>query len=230
MLNNNKVAEIKIIISGLIQDIDQLESSTPLSPLKWEEIFISIETIRAKLNTIKSNQDRPASVDSLLLARDEEIKKLNNSLAELKRAFADVQLNVSKSFIPSMSQSPKKAILNEEPQEMFDDDEGEEIELFNDKVPILDAARNSLHSWKTDLPGTKVSDIRSAITLNDKLFFIKELFNNDEEQYRLSIERLNEMVTLEEAVDYIRGAFPEWEEESNGVYRFFMIMRRRYDV
>lgn len=230
MLNNNKVDEIKIILSGLLQDIDSLESSNSLSPVKWENVFISLDTIRAKLNTIKAEQDKPASFDSLLITRDEEIKKLNVALAELKRAFADVQLNVSKSFIPSISQSHKKSVLAEEPAKLFEEDGGEEIELFNDKVPILDAARSSLHSWKTDLPGTKVSDIRSAITLNDKLFFIKELFNDDEEQYRLSIERLNEMHTLEEAIDYIRGAFPEWEEDSNGVYRFLMIMRRRYDV
>jgi len=230
MLNNNKVAEIRIIISGLMQDLDTLENSRVISPLKWEEIFISLDTIRAKFNTIKAEQDKPLPVDNLLNARDEEIKKLSLAFAELKRAFADVQLNVSKSFIPNIPQSPKKAVLAEEPQKLFSDDEGEEIELFDDKLPILDAARGSLHSWKTDMPGPKVSDIRSAITLNDKLFFIKELFNDDEEQYRLSIERLNEMYTLDEAVDYIRGAFPEWEEDSNGVYRFLMIMRRRYDV
>ncbi|MBP1671904.1 MAG: hypothetical protein H6Q22_1476 [Bacteroidetes bacterium] len=110
MLNNNKVAEIRIIISGLIQDLDTLESSRVISPLKWEEIFISLDTIRAKFNTIKAEQDKPLPVDNLLNARDEEIKKLSLAFAELKRAFADVQLNVSKSFIPNIPQSPKKAV------------------------------------------------------------------------------------------------------------------------
>ena len=230
MLNNNKVAEIKIIISGLLQNVDSLENSKVISPLKWEEIFISLDTVRAKLNSLKAEQDKPIPIDDLLSIRDEEIKKLNLAFAELKRAFADVQLNVSKSFIPNITQSPKKAVLAEEPRHPFSNEDVEEIELFDDKLPILDSARTSLHSWKTDMPGPKVADIRSAITLNDKLFFIKELFNNDEEQYRLSIERLNEMGTLDEAVDYIRCAFSEWDEESNGVYRFLMVLRRRYDA
>ena len=123
MLNNNKVAEIKIIISGLLQNVDSLEASEVISPLKWEEIFISLDTIRTKLNTFKSEQDKPVPIDNLLSIRDEEIKKLNLAFAELKRAFADVQLNVSKSFIPNITQSPKKAVLAEEPRHPFSNED-----------------------------------------------------------------------------------------------------------
>lgn len=256
MLNIDKVAEIKLIISGLLQDLNAVERDKQLSPLKWEELFIASDMIREKLVTLKELSVK----ESLVVTPEaEEVKKLVQAFAELKRAFADVQLNISKSIIPApassaaarvisvqpqpadagepdpevinpVSQKQEKLVISEKPRGLFADDDDEELELFDDSVPILDAARSARHSWRTDLPGSRVADIKQAITLNDKLFYIKELFNDDEEQYRLSIERINEMNNLDEAVDYVKGAFPEWDEDSNSVYRFLMILRRRFDA
>jgi len=80
-----------------------------------------------------------------------------------------------------------------------------------------------------DNPGPRVNNLHMAITLNDKLFFVKELFMDDEDQFRLSIQRLNEMSSMDEALEYTRSAFTEWDEQSSAVYRFYMILRRRYD-
>lgn len=259
MLNIDKVAEIKLIISGLLQDLNAVEREEQISPLKWEEIFIASDMIREKLVTLR---ELSAKENPVVTPEAEEVKKLVQAFAELKRAFADVQLNISKSIIPApassaasrtvsmpsaqeaaiqdkkeepvavkpVTQRQEKLVISEKPRGLFADDDEEELELFDDTLPILDAARNARHSWRTDLPGSKVTDIKHAITLNDKLFYIKELFNDDEEQYRLSIERINEMNNLDEAVDYVRGAFPEWDEDSNSVYRFLMILRRRFDA
>jgi hypothetical protein len=151
------------------------------------------------------------------------LTKLNQTITELKRSFSDVQLNVSKSFMPHLN--------IEEPPRLQVEQEEEEMELFYDgRTSILDAARSANIPWKADLPGAKVDDINEAITLNDKLFFIKGLFNEDEQQYRLSIQKLNEMSSMDEALEYTRVAFPDWDEESAIIYRFYMILRRKLDA
>jgi hypothetical protein len=38
------------------------------------------------------------------------------------------------------------------------------------------------------------------------------------------------METLAQALEYTRNAFPSWDEESSAVYRFYMLLRRRYNV
>jgi hypothetical protein len=81
----------------------------------------------------------------------------------------------------------------------------------------------------TDIPGPKISDITDGITLNDKLLYIKELFNGDEQQYRLSLQKINEMTSLEEVMDYTKNAFPDWDENSSSVYRFYMNIRRKFN-
>ncbi|MFA5849672.1 MAG: hypothetical protein WC833_07300 [Bacteroidales bacterium] len=215
MLNSNKVSEIKIIVSGFLRDLDALNNSDSISPVRWEELNIATDLIKQKLNTLMIEKER--------YSKDEEIRKLNQTIAELKRSFSDVQLNVSKSFLPHLpaDEKSKLRIAVEE----------EELELFYDgRTSILDAAESAVIAWKTDLPGPAIENLNHAITLNDKLFFIKGLFNDDEEQFRLSIQKLNEMNTMEEALEYTRAAFPDWDETSNIIYRFYMILRRKLDV
>lgn len=232
MLISNKVSEIKIIVSGFLQDLDSINSSEQISPLKWEELNIAADLIKQKLNTLMIEQERYAlskyykkeEAERLIVSKDEEIRKLNQTIAELKRSFADVQLNVSKSFLPHMQ-------TEEKPELKIAAEDEEEMELFYDgRTSILDAAESANIAWRTDLPGDKVDDLNFAITLNDKLFFVKGLFNDDEEQYRLSIQKINEMASMDEALEYTRAAFPEWEEESNIIYRFYMILRRKFDA
>ncbi|MDD2490746.1 MAG: hypothetical protein PHV12_00935 [Bacteroidales bacterium] len=223
MHNIEKVSEIKSTISALLKNLEIVERGNSLPESKWEEMMIQSDIVREKLVTMRAQEVRDMIEK---LSANEEVKRVVQSFTELRRAFSDLQLNVSKSVIPMSSTQPKPSLF---------EDEGEEIELFADEdrgadSNILDTARHSRHSWRTDLPGSRVDDIKHAITLNDKLYYIKELFNDDEEQYRLSIDRLNEMRNLDEAVDYIRGAFPEWDEDSSEVYRFLMILRRRFDV
>lgn len=105
-----------------------------------------------------------------------------------------------------------------------------ELDFLLDKRSLMDikVSKSGEPEWLSDIPGSAVEDIHMAINLNDKLCFIRELFNGDSDQYRLSIQRVNEMGTFAEALDYTRNAFPHWDEDSNAVYRFYMAVRRRY--
>ncbi len=105
-----------------------------------------------------------------------------------------------------------------------------EFEFIEERRSIIDIVKGSTPEWMRDNPGPKVSDLHMAVTLNDKIYFIKELFASDEEQFKLSIQKLNDMESLTQALDYTRSAFPGWNEESPAVYRFYMLLRIRYNV
>ncbi|MDP3451746.1 MAG: hypothetical protein Q8R90_02215 [Bacteroidales bacterium] len=105
-----------------------------------------------------------------------------------------------------------------------------EFEFIEERRPLFEIVKGSQPEWMKDIPGPRVSDLHMAVTLNDKIYFIKELFASDEEQFKLSIQKLNEMETLAQALEYTRNAFPSWDEESSAVYRFYMLLRRRYNV
>ena len=93
-------------------------------------------------------------------------------------------------------------------------------------VAVIDAM-TARQAWRTDMPGTPVRDIRSAISLNDRILFINWLFGEDPMAFQETLTALNAMTSFDEAVNFVVASHPEWDLESDTVYRFMMALRRR---
>ena len=94
------------------------------------------------------------------------------------------------------------------------------------KQTVIDAM-TAKQAWRNDMPGTPVKDIRSAISLNDRIFFINYLFNEDPMAFQDALTRINQMTTLDEVVQLAVTEHPDWDLDSDVVYRFMMAVRRR---
>lgn len=81
--------------------------------------------------------------------------------------------------------------------------------------------------WMHDLPGGPVSNIISAISLNDRVLLITQLFREDPMLFNSSISAFNSMESLDQALEYINTNFPEWDLDSQAVYRLIMALRRK---
>ena len=101
-------------------------------------------------------------------------------------------------------------------------------DLFAERNTIADVAQSKTRPWMVDIPGPKVEMIQSALTFNDRLTFIRELFEGDSEQFNITLDRINETSTFDEVVSDMRDAYPEWDENSPVVYRFYMEVRRKF--
>lgn len=82
-------------------------------------------------------------------------------------------------------------------------------------------------AWRKDMPGPEVKDVRSAISLNDRVMFISTLFRDDSMLFQDVINKINALTTLEKAVQYLKENFPEWDMDSELVYRFMISVRRK---
>lgn len=116
---------------------------------------------------------------------------------------------------------PASAPMNHAPSEIIQTP-------VKDQVPmaVIDAMAEK-QAWRTDMPGTPVRDIRSAISLNDRILFINYLFSEDPIAFQETLTALNSMPSFDEAVNYVVVKHPEWDLESDTVYRFMMALRRR---
>lgn len=128
-----------------------------------------------------------------------------------------------------------------EPEKVEEDDDDDLPGVFDQPVPVYEAAQTSskvkptvaevmvaeMQAWRTDMPGTPVKDVRSAISLNDRIIFINYLFNEDPLGFQNAITQINTMATLDQVVEYVREQFPSWDMGSELVYRFMMAVRRR---
>lgn len=136
---------------------------------------------------------------------------------------------------PSVEEVPADDPVVEDP----DDD----LPIFAEPEPVMEAApavaekpkakqavidaMTDRQAWRTDMPGTQVKDIRSAISLNDRILFINYLFNEDPMAFQDALTRINQMGSLDEVVGYVVESFPDWNLESDVVYRFMMAVRRK---
>ena len=93
--------------------------------------------------------------------------------------------------------------------------------------PTLNDSLAADQAWRRDMPGTSVRDIRSAISLNDRVIFINQLFEEDAQAFVNALSDINQMTTLDEVVEYLAARYPQWDMNSDLVYRFMMAVRRK---
>ena len=72
-------------------------------------------------------------------------------------------------------------------------------------------------AWYVDMPGPEVKDVRSAISLNDRVMFIANLFREDSMLFQDVVNHINGMSDLHKAVAYLQSTFPEWDMGSDAV-------------
>ncbi len=72
-----------------------------------------------------------------------------------------------------------------------------------------------------------VDDIRKAISLGDRFLFQRELFGGDGEKMNKTIDVLNNLHSLDEAMEFIAKKF-NWDTESQAYELFANILKRRY--
>ncbi len=136
--------------------------------------------------------------------------------------------------VPVVELEPVSAAVPETVPEEDDD-----MPLFAEPQPLFEAALNSpkakkavidvmtdKQAWRTDLAGSPVRDLLSAISLNDRVHFIKTLFRDDAVLFQQTRAKINAMSSLDEVVDYITANF-DWDMSSQVVYRFMMAVRRK---
>lgn len=118
-------------------------------------------------------------------------------------------------------------------------DEAEEVDFTDVEIGVSEPAEVEVEApepvqddtiglpWRKDHPGMEVKNIRSGISLNDRALFITTLFKEDFQLYDQTIQDLNQMNSLQEAIDYMRSRFPLWNLRSDVVYHFMMCVRKK---
>ena len=126
-----------------------------------------------------------------------------------------------------------------QPVEESEEDDDDDLPLFAEPKPIFEVAIESpkvkkavidvmteKEAWRTDMVGSPVRDLLSAISLNDRVQFINVLFQGDPVIFQQVRAKINAMTSLDEVVEYVTANF-NWDMSSTVVYRFMMAVRRK---
>lgn len=152
-----------------------------------------------------------------------------------------------KEIIPEVIDEPelivetpiKKEIIEEETVQVIEEKEsiepnhiGDSHEIvadrfhsnnFNDNI----AKKNIKKDVSSKMQSKPINDINSAIGINDKFVFIRELFSGDKYQYMETIQVLNNFDTFENALEFLNENF-DWDNDNPNFERLIELVRRKY--
>lgn len=99
---------------------------------------------------------------------------------------------------------------------------------FENKKSLNDILSNIKNDedFATQLQNRPIKDLRDAISLNDKIWFTRELFDGNNDNYLTSIEVINNARSIEEAIK-IADTFG-WVQEESSTKRFLELIYRRF--
>ena len=186
-----------------------------------------------------------AEISDLAASLRRQLEELEEKIAHLKSVYhesadyqydeVDIPIDID---IDEMSAEEPAAISDEtepetEPETVAETETeavAEVVESVADEPPVRQAVIDVLEdkrAWKTDMPGAPVRDIRSAISLNDRVLFINRLFNEDPMSFQDMLSKINNMTSIEEVIEAVVAEHPDWDLGSEIVYRFMMAVRRK---
>ena len=93
--------------------------------------------------------------------------------------------------------------------------------------PVAEQPASRPAPTQTSLFGSTVEDIRQAISLGDRFLFQRELFGGNGELMQNTLNELNELGSLNEAMEYVAENF-DWDKESTAVQLFENALKRRF--
>ncbi len=109
------------------------------------------------------------------------------------------------------------------------EDVPEELLTINQKISAQ--LKNTPNRASEHLNAQPVADLKQAITLNDKLLYIKDLFNGYNLAYSEAIDILNRFTTFDEADKFLKGSYViknSWESKQATADKFYALLKRRY--
>lgn len=207
-----------------------------------EEILAEIRSEIALLKErIASLEDKVSTLEvpgEKTVSENEPVMEI--SLDELLDIVEEPQENEPTPEVVEEPQEEPAAIEEPQPVEEAQEDPEPLTDLFGEaidnsinarhsqrqKKAIVDALEHD-EAWRRDMPGAPVKNVLSAISLNDRLLFIRSLFADDAAAFSATAQMINSAVSFEAVVDRLKAEHPKWDFNGEAVYRLMMAARRR---
>ena len=219
-----------IVIEPTDFSIDDITSVEGLASLPELQTVVEIEPVTAEHEMAVSEPEDIVPEQEAVVSDPEPVAEQETVVFDpVAEPEALVSAPESVVFEPAVSE-PETVVSEPEPVSEPVAKVAVEQPVLADKVvsrqAVIDAMA-SKQAWRTDMPGSPVRDLRAAIALVDRALFINTLFGEDAASFINAVNAVNQMTSLDEAVEYITENYPGWDMESDIVYRFMMAVRRK---
>ena len=187
----------------------------------WEE------SVEARYNELES------TLDATL------VKKYNTSIKDVEPVVQDVIMSPEPDTVLETNTEKESSTATEHKPEPVAQQKQETIQLdpIGEQGQASHISVQRLIEEKIDaahlnnLRQKPVEDLKRAIGLNEKFLYIRELFNNDHQDFAAVIDGLNDQTNMEGAENYLQNSVRSamhWDSDNEHVLSFLSIVYRRF--
>ena len=172
----------------------------------------------ATVNDVPSTPDEQRFVEEETTLTSDAVKE-NSENAEYKNedSSSDVMHVVKEVIISEKSVAlPVQQTVSDNPAPTIND-------LLSQNAPQ--------QTLSSQFNSRQVKDLKSMISLNDKLLFIRDLFNSYSLAYSEAIELLNRFESMEAAENFLKQNYAlknNWEDKQDAADKFYELLSRRF--
>lgn len=221
-------------LSALEARVAQLEEANEAMRHEGDEAKALIASLQAEVaalaaaGVVAAPSEEPEVEIELIIEEDTETAngevKTENELVEELQEQETIEEPVEES-----TEIPQEVPAEEMPLEILEEPKVEEYMAKPVAEPVTSepAPAPRPTPTQTSLFGAAVEDIRQAISLGDRFLFQRELFAGNGELMQKTLDEINSLNSLSEAMDYVLDNF-EWDKESTAVQLFENVLKRRF--
>jgi len=198
--------------------VPTIDLSTDVPADSYSFIREEPETIRHEL-ILDEAMDMDEDEDEKAEAENEPVKETRKRKSNTEAAVAEINEE------PAIEKQDDK----KKNPEALSTPADEEVQTINQKMSSQLADKGIARTEQLSIK--PISDIKLAVTLNDKLLYVKDLFNGYNLAYSEAIEILNRFNTFEEAQRFLKTNYVtknNWENKPATTEKFYALLKRRY--
>ncbi len=221
-------ADLKEEAAAVAEDIQEASAAEPevqdIPEVTEAEGFPAMEDIPEEPEATAEVEDIPAETDSepVEVAPVREMAEPTEGTAQAEKTAPAAE--TEEDDLPFFDEVPARPVKKKTSSES-----GRKaiVDSITADAAVMDVMAEK-QAWRTDRAGSPVKNVISAISLNDRVLLINILFKEDPLLFQDTIAAFNSMSGFEEAVTYVKQHFPEWDLNSDPVYRLMMAVRRKF--
>lgn len=199
------------------------KTETKAKQAETKEVIPEIKTKKVQISEPETEKEE---------AIEEKVAKVKMEVIDTTEAEHEIEVNEAEVDQPKKKaevKAEKKVAAEKKPEEKKTTSETKKAEVKEEATTINDiiAKNQAGNVLASKLQQKPVKDLKTAIGLNDKFQYIRELFEGDADEMNKTLEELNTLSNFSEAITLLREKYT-WDEEDTTVVSFLSLINRRY--
>lgn len=218
----------------LYDNIHQLETYVGKEIEQVEKFDMDVEIPIEKVVEVEVNEEvvelKPEVIDTE--DKEQESENIEEESENIEEETLDIDENEDVIIENHQTEEVNNVIPEEESESSAEKNDSSTIDLFSvSKETISDKfVEKDEKNLADKLQQIQLSDLRSAIGINEKFLFINELFNGDMGRYNKILDELNSMQSKTGLSTYLMELKIEkqWNEDMEAYIKFKELVDRRF--